>query len=799
MSNNPTGHCRPATTYQQMLRSHLPAHEADEVRNHVEQCPHCSALVGDLAQEMAASAPNELQFTVVGGGARPITATEAHVSSDPAPVNLGNIGQLGQYRILEALGAGGMGVVFLAEDTQLHRRVAIKVMQPSLATSPEATQRFLREARLMASLKHDHVVTVHQVGTVHQDGQKDDLVYLVMELLEGEPLKKRMFRERIPLGEIVRIGHQMALGLAGAHKVGLIHRDVKPDNVWLEAPTGRVKILDFGLARAAVEDARLTQTGVFVGTPAYVSPEQARGEPVDARGDLFSLGCVLYEMCTGQLPFRGQTAMATIIAVTTQSPEPIRQVNPKLPTPLGELIMRLLAKKPEERPQSAQAVADALAAMMAPRSRPQEARVSRTFAIVFLLLVLAAGVAAYFFAQRGLLHLTGQAEVVVAPGNKVESFEMTVRDAQGKAVSEGIEPRRKLEPGSYFLEVSARDDKGLTMFSKEVTLARGDSITLDLPTEIEIANQPDPRQKDLGVLGLDGQMRHPSGTVLGLSFSSDSKMLASSGDDHVIRLWEPEKGKELLSIAGHNEEVNAVAFSPKNDGRLASASADRTVKVWQVRTGAREQQVSSFQGDQQAAFTSLAFDAEARYLAAGNTAGVVHLWDTHSPQPKARTRNFGVPIRSVAFSSDGLLGAACNDGTFKVYSVGRWEELLTKEAHSKRVQELTFHPSGKLLATGGFDKVAFLWDARSGKAKQMLTNAREVSSVCFSPDGNLLATAGLDQTIRLWRTGTGEEVLYLKRGGQVVRFSPDGRWLAAGGLDGFVRVWDVSKLKKPAE
>ncbi len=268
------------------------------------------------------------------------------------------LGRLAHYRVLKILGQGGMGVVLLAEDTHLQRPVALKVIHPEIGQTPLNRERFLREARAMAKVRSDHVVTVYQVG------QTDDVCYLAMELLEGEPLDRWL--ELIvnpPLHEVVRIGQEIALALAAAHTRGLIHRDVKPANVWLEAPARRVKLLDFGLARPQVGDARITNPGIVVGTPMYMAPEQARGEPLDGRADLFSLGCVLYQMVTGQPPFVGETALAVMSAVVSHTPPPADQLNPATPAPLTDLLSRLLAKHPADRPASAEAVVEELQAV----------------------------------------------------------------------------------------------------------------------------------------------------------------------------------------------------------------------------------------------------------------------------------------------------------------------------------------------------------------------------------------------------------------------------------------------------
>jgi len=238
----------------------------------------------------------------------------------------GSLGCLGHYEALEVVGRGGMGVVFRAFDTKLHRVVAIKALAPQLATSSAARQRFVREARAAAAVTHDNVLAIHAVE------DQSPVPYLVMQFIDGPTLQKKLDRTgQLPLKEILRIGLQIAEGLAAAHRHGLVHRDVKPANILLENGVERVKLTDFGLARAG-DDARLTQSGVVAGTPLYMSPEQAQGEAVDFRSDLFSLGSVLYAMCSGRPPFRAPTAVAVLKRVCEAMPRPIREINPELPT-----------------------------------------------------------------------------------------------------------------------------------------------------------------------------------------------------------------------------------------------------------------------------------------------------------------------------------------------------------------------------------------------------------------------------------------------------------------------------------
>jgi serine/threonine protein kinase len=265
----------------------------------------------------------------------------------------GALGRLaGHYDVRSVLGRGAFGIVLKAFDEKLQRLVAIKVLGAQLADNATARKRFLREARAAAAISSEFVVGVYAVD-------EEPAPYLVMEYVSGHTLQDKLERGPIALKDVLRIGQQIADGLAAAHAIGLIHRDIKPANILLEEGGERVKITDFGLARAA-DDATLTQSGVISGTPMYMAPEQAQDDPIDHRADLFSLGSVLYVMCTGQPPFRASTTLAVLKRVCEEQPKPIHEVNPAIPMWLCDIIGRLHAKKPADRFASARDVADLL-------------------------------------------------------------------------------------------------------------------------------------------------------------------------------------------------------------------------------------------------------------------------------------------------------------------------------------------------------------------------------------------------------------------------------------------------------
>jgi serine/threonine protein kinase/Leucine-rich repeat (LRR) protein len=384
--------------------------EFEEIAEHVEQCVSCESAVLTLegapdtvisalrkpapadpvmaegACQRAVEKIQALADSVVE--ARGVLETPVPPDSDVsldflAPAKTPDeLGRLGSYRILKKLGAGGMGIVFLAEDVQLKRQVALKILHPEVAVRRGARERFLREAQAAATLEHENIVTIFQVG------EESGVPFFAMQLLKGMSLEDYLWRGEsakppglLSVPQILRLVRQIARGLAAAHERGLIHRDIKPANLWLEdrsepRPTGsggaanpslsvgaltNVKILDFGLARPVADDARLTQSGAIVGTPTYMAPEQARSEEIGPRCDLFSLGVVLYRMCTGRLPFTGRGTMAVLASLALDTPKSVSDLNPALPPELADLVMQLLNKDPAKRPASAKDVAQRLA------------------------------------------------------------------------------------------------------------------------------------------------------------------------------------------------------------------------------------------------------------------------------------------------------------------------------------------------------------------------------------------------------------------------------------------------------
>src|SRR5581483_11096668 len=383
-------HCPEYADLQQYVNRVLAPEAAEDLARHLEECERCGELVDQLltgdtlaealrvqlepTQSLAGPELRELIHRARAMQPGLASATTLNPARDPRqdlatavvallgpPQYAGELGRLGHYRITKVLGSGGMGIVFAAEDLQLQRQVALKTMTPELLGSKSAQQRFLREARAAAAIRHEHVITIHHVGLDR------GIPYFAMPLLQGEALHARLGRRgRLPLDQVVEIGAQIAEGLAAAHDRGVIHRDIKPANIWLQTPDDgdphrlgrspqvpRIKILDFGLARELTDPSRLTRAGEVLGTPGFIAPEQARAESVDHRCDLFSLGCVLYVMATGKLPFSGKDLAAQLVALAEHTPPAPHEIDSAIPRCLSTLVLHLLAKDPAARPQHA--------------------------------------------------------------------------------------------------------------------------------------------------------------------------------------------------------------------------------------------------------------------------------------------------------------------------------------------------------------------------------------------------------------------------------------------------------------
>lgn len=386
------------------LRGELPQSEEAQVTRHLDTCSRCQREIETFAGEdrwwqeardlltpepfpafgPAVNSPWERSSRPAG------VPSSGHADGDhePSPIDAdshwglapgfldrtddpASLGRIGGYEIVGIVGRGGTGVVLKAFDRTLNRYAAIKVLATHLGWSGAARRRFAREAQAAAAVAHEHIVPIHAVA------EHRGIPYMSMRYVAGQSLQQRI-EKRGPLEvrEILRIGRQVAAGLSAAHAQGLVHRDVKPANILLENGVERVLLTDFGLARA-VDDASLTCSGVIAGTPEYMAPEQARGEAIDHRADLFSLGTVLYAMCTGRSPFRAETTMGVLHRVCNDTPRPIREINPDIPAWLVEIVRKCHERRPAKRFRTADEVAELLERRLAESQGPVRRTVLR--------------------------------------------------------------------------------------------------------------------------------------------------------------------------------------------------------------------------------------------------------------------------------------------------------------------------------------------------------------------------------------------------------------------------------------
>jgi serine/threonine protein kinase len=382
MTSDNSFHCDSASL-QSLLAGALQDDLSSDALTHIEQCDRCRNELSRLAaapedweavQSMLSDRVHHKEL--FENKAYPFATSNQDIESSSfwsetyarsildEPRHPEMLGRIGRYDIERLIGSGGMGIVFKGFDTELNRPVAIKVLAPSIAYHGGARQRFSREAKAAAAVVHEHVVPIYNVES------SGELPYLVMHYAQGDSLQNRIDKKgSLELKEILRISQQIASGLAAAHAQGLVHRDVKPANVLLENGIERALISDFGLAQAA-DDASVSCSGFLAGTPQYMSPEQARGEKVNHLSDLFSLGSIMYTMCTGRTPFRGESTLEVLQQVQSTEPKSILEINPDVPVWLVTLIERLMMKQSAARYQSATEVAQLLEQCLAHVQQP---------------------------------------------------------------------------------------------------------------------------------------------------------------------------------------------------------------------------------------------------------------------------------------------------------------------------------------------------------------------------------------------------------------------------------------------
>ncbi len=762
--NTTTTECPPLSDLERLVRGRCTDARTACLCDHVGNCPACqkrldaiSGSASGLADHLReasteipannsaywralAEAEEELRRTALfqanGLIDTPIPQDELKLDFLQPPDKLNRLGKLAQFDVIRVVGRGGMGVVLHAYDPSLDRDVAIKVIDPKLANNEVARQRFCREARAAAAVTHDNLVAVHQVNEDEPSG----LPYLVMQLINGESLEQRIRRAgKMTAGEVARLGMQAAAGLAAAHAGGLIHRDIKPANILLEAPVDRVKLTDFGLARA-VEDVKLTRTGFVAGSPLYMAPEQARGDEVSARADLFSLGTVLYEAATGTAPFDAKTPLTVLRRVSDETQMPLMRINPDIPKWLSDAVDKLLQKEAVNRFQTASEVAAVFAAglvemrLLSPLDVPAEVCAGpRTVARRALRQPICwkavacrvrpwAGGAVLGALVIGLLWMfTGTdkpAPPEPQPADPGPAPRVTLRGASGTVWATAFLPDNQL--------VMGMEDGSIKIWNTQSG---------------ELINQ------------LDKQ----DGNIWTADVSSDGKFLVTAADESDVTFWNLKTFRREFPLA-ESTWTKVAVFSP--DGTyLATGNRSGVVKVWHWEQGIPYAQLLGHRGT----IHALAYSADGTRIASTGSHGTIKVWDLK----KGEWEVGGGPPPSLELT-----------------------------LHIGAVYGVAFSPDGSKIASAGWDGTVRIWNATNGtQLHKIAAHDGDVWSVAFGGNGKWIASAGSDGYVKLWDVDTSKEVFSYHTGREVhvVRFAPDGTTLAAGGRDGTVRVWDIRK------
>jgi len=708
----------------------------------------------------------------------------------------------GDYELIEVLAQGGMGVIYKARQVSLNRVLAVKLVRAGRYATPGDLQRFRLEAEAAAHLDHPNIVPIYEVG--EHEGHH----YFSMKLVDGGNLAAQVDRYRADPRAAALLVATVARAVHYAHERGILHRDLKPANILLCGPLDQSLelqvpiVTDFGLAKRVEgrNQAELTQSGLIVGTPAYMAPEQAEGrrESITTAADVYALGAILFELLAGRPPFRAETMLETLRMVREQEPERPRALNPRIDGDLETIVLKCLEKSPGSRYHSAKAVAEDLDLWLADlpiRARPATLShravkwARRRPAVAALLLMIAISVA---LAACGLL-VTARLKRDVAQTGMALLAEREKRRSFEAELVESRERKLRMEGDWYFEQVGAAEQALATKDPR-----RAERLLAECP----------PRLRNWEWRHLERRLHCELLTIQGHSgllcpdFRPDTPSIECRLDTLSGPIWEAAGGPKVRRMHGPDGTAYGLAVD-RAGTRIATAGADGQVKVWDMTAG---RLLHVFRGHEGWA-AGVTFSADGTSLASSGQDGTARIWDVSehpgaAPQKDAAlqvVRGHEGGVFGVAFNPNGTrLATAGKDGTARVWDLAQRPApaLLVFRGHDREVCCLAFHPGGQRIASGGADRMVRVWDVATGRPSlQFHAAASRVNAIAFSPDGTKLATGSLDCTVDVWDAATGRlSVVFSGHATSVfqVAYSDDGTKLISSSQDAAVKLWDLT-------